>query len=80
MGLLLFYGPDSGIFEYSLNGGPFSAVNLFDEWCPLAFRPIVAMFEIQKQRQELPVTVRITGEKDKQSKGTSLRILKLMYN
>ncbi|WP_339319550.1 SGNH/GDSL hydrolase family protein [Paenibacillus sp. FSL R10-2734] len=80
VGLLLLYGPDSGIFEYSFNGGPFSAVNLFDEWCPLAFRPIIAMFGVQKQRQELQVTVRITGEKDEQSKGTSLRILKLLYN
>jgi lysophospholipase L1-like esterase len=80
VGLLLLYGPDSGIFEYSLNGGPFIAVNLFDEWCPLAFRPIIAMFGIQEQRRELQVTVRITGEKDEQSKGNSLRILKLMYN
>lgn len=80
VGLLLLYGPDSGIFEYSLNGGPFHAVNLFDEWCPLAFRPIIAMFGIEEQRQELQVTVRITGEKDEQSKGTSLRILQLMYN
>jgi hypothetical protein len=38
------------------------------------------MFEIQEQRQELQITVRITGEKDEQSTGTSLRILKLMYN
>lgn len=80
VGLLLLYGPDSGIFEYSVNGGPFHAVNLFDQWCPLAYRPIIAMFGIQEQRQELQVTVRITGEKDEQSKGTSLRILQLMYN
>lgn len=55
-------------------------MNLFDEWCPLAFRPIIAMFPIQEQRQELRVTVRITGLKDEQSKGTSLRILKLLHN
>jgi acyl-CoA thioesterase-1 len=79
-GLLLLYGPDSGIFEYSLNGAPFTAVNLFDEWCPLAFRPIIAMFPTQNRRQELQVTVRITGKQDEQSKGTSLRILKLMCN
>ncbi|AIQ75828.1 MULTISPECIES: SGNH/GDSL hydrolase family protein [Paenibacillus] len=79
-GLMLLYGPDSGIFEYSLNDSSYKAVNLFDEWCPLAFRPIIAMFPIREQRQELRVTVRITGLKDEQSKGTSLRILKLLHN
>ncbi|WP_152391931.1 SGNH/GDSL hydrolase family protein [Paenibacillus guangzhouensis] len=77
-GLLLLYGPDSGIFEYSVNGSPYTAVNLFDEWCPMAFRPIIAMFPVQEQRQEIAVKVRITGQKDEQSQGTSLRIMKLL--
>jgi acyl-CoA thioesterase-1 len=79
-GLLLLYGPDSGIFEYSLNGSPYTSVNLFDEWCPMAHRPIMTMFPMQEQRGEIQVTVRITGLKDEQSKGTSLRIMKLMCN
>ncbi|MFF2909010.1 SGNH/GDSL hydrolase family protein [Paenibacillus sp. NPDC057934] len=80
VGLLLLYGPDSGIFEYSVNGSPFTSVNLFDEWCPLAHRPILAMFPLQEQRGKLQVTVRITGTKDEASKGTSLRIMKILSN
>lgn len=77
-GLLLLYGPNSGIFEYSVNGSLYTAVNLFDEWCPMAFRPIIAMFPVQERRQEMTIKVRITGQKDEQSQGTSLRIMKLL--
>lgn len=77
-GVLLLYGPDSGIFEYAVNDSPYTAVNLFDEWCPMAFRPIIAMFPVQERRQEMTVKVRITGRKDEQSQGTSLRIMKIL--
>lgn len=41
-GLLLLCGPDTGIFEYSINGGSIVRVNPFDEWCLNAYRPVSA--------------------------------------
>ncbi len=79
-GLVLLIGPDTGIFEYSVNGSPYTAVNMFDDWCLNAFRPLPAMFPIQEKREKLHITVRNTGRKDERSLGTGLRILKLLCN
>jgi acyl-CoA thioesterase-1 len=79
-GILLLCGPDSGIFEYSLDGDSFSQVNLFDEWCLLAYRPIIAMFPILEQRKDIRITVRNTALKDERSTGTGLRILRFLSN
>jgi acyl-CoA thioesterase-1 len=77
-GLLLLCGPDTGIFEYSLDGLTFHAVTLFDEWCLGAYRPIIAVFQLQPDDVSTRVIVRNTAQKDEQSKGTCLRVLKLL--
>lgn len=79
-GILLLYGPDSGIFEYSVNGEPFTPVNLFDDWCLNAYRPIPVLFPVRTTRGPLSVVIRNTGQKDVNSKGTGLRVLKLLGN
>lgn len=79
-GLVLLYGPDSGIVEYSLNGGPYAEINLFDDWCLNAYRPILALFPVQEKRGVLQVTIRNTVHKDSRSTGTGLRVLKLLCN
>jgi acyl-CoA thioesterase-1 len=79
-GVLLLCGPDSGIFEYAIDGGPFHPMSLFDDWCLKAYRPIMAMFPIYAERESRSITIRHTGKKDERSTGTSLRILKLFSN
>ncbi|WP_054025240.1 SGNH/GDSL hydrolase family protein [Bacillus sp. FJAT-28004] len=79
-GLLLLCGPDTGIFEYSLNGLIFNQVQLFDDWCLGAFRPVIAMFPLQPDNHNMRITVRNTGLKDERSTGTSVRVLKVLSN
>jgi len=79
-GLLLLHGPDSGIFEYSLDGASYTQMNLFDEWCVGAYRPVLAMLSLQPERSDFRVTIRNTALKDERSTGTGLRILKLLSN
>ncbi|MCD9021667.1 SGNH/GDSL hydrolase family protein [Cohnella silvisoli] len=79
-GILLLCGPDSGIFEYSLDGVSFQEVNLFDEWCLMAYRPVIAMFPIQEHRTDMRIVVRNTAKKDDRSTGTGLRILRFLSN
>jgi acyl-CoA thioesterase-1 len=79
-GLLLLCGPPTGLFEYSIDDRPFIEVNLFDDWCLKAFRPIIAMFPIEAERQSRRITIRLTDTKDERSTGTSLRILHLFSN
>ncbi|MFC4809781.1 SGNH/GDSL hydrolase family protein [Paenibacillus sp. GCM10023250] len=78
-GIVLLHGPDSGILEYSLDGGEsFTEVNVFDEWCPLAYRPILVPFPFQPERKLQQVTIRCTGTKDARSNGTGIRVMKLL--
>lgn len=79
-GLVLLYGPDSGIAEYSLNGGTYADINLFDDWCLEAYRPILALFPVQAERGVLRITIRNTGRRDSRSTGTGLRVLGLLCN
>ncbi|GGA30379.1 SGNH/GDSL hydrolase family protein [Paenibacillus physcomitrellae] len=79
-GVTMLYGPDSGIFEFSINGGTFVEVNLFDEWCPLAYRPVSVLFPIQTERGPMTITLRNTGRRDQRSRGTRLMILRLLVN
>ncbi|TFE26640.1 SGNH/GDSL hydrolase family protein [Cohnella luojiensis] len=77
-GILLLHGPDSGIFEYSLDGVEYHEVNLFDEWCLMAYRPIIAMFPNLPERENARITIRHTARKDIRSKGTDIRILRFL--
>jgi acyl-CoA thioesterase-1 len=76
-GLLLLCGPDTGIFEYSLDGLTFNQVQLFDDWCLGAYRPVIAMFSLPEEEQVMQITVRNTGLKDARSTGTCLRVLRI---
>ncbi|MNP36907.1 hypothetical protein D3C76_1303260 [compost metagenome] len=46
-GICMLCGPDTGNFEYAVDDGAFQPANLFDDWCKVAYRPVVAMFPIQ---------------------------------
>jgi len=54
-----FLGSISGRFEYSLDGLIFYQVNVFDEWCLGAFRPILVVFPLSAIDQSVQITVRI---------------------
>ncbi|WP_372660802.1 SGNH/GDSL hydrolase family protein [Cohnella sp.] len=79
-GLLMLCGPDTGIFEYSLDGLQFQSVNPFDDWCLVAYRPVITLFPFREERGSMRITVRNTGLKDERSTGNSFRILKLLSN
>ncbi|CAI6023016.1 SGNH/GDSL hydrolase family protein [Cohnella sp. JJ-181] len=77
-GIVLLCGPDSGSIEYSVDGGPFQEVDLFDEWCEMAYRPVPFWLPGRERPARMTVSVRPTGRADPRSKGAELRILKLL--
>ncbi|SFS60273.1 SGNH/GDSL hydrolase family protein [Paenibacillus sp. BC26] len=77
-GLLLICGPDSGMLEFSINGGPFRLVNPFDEWCPLFQRPVPVQLAVHAQAEPMRIMVRNTAQKDERSTGNWLRVLALL--
>jgi len=74
-GVVLLCGPDTGIFEYSVNGGEFREANPFDEWCTVAYRPVILLFPAERERGELRIELRNTANRDERSAGTALRVL-----
>ncbi|GGA42964.1 SGNH/GDSL hydrolase family protein [Paenibacillus physcomitrellae] len=79
-GVLLLCGPDTGMLEYSINGGSFVQVNPFDDWCLQAYRPVPVLFTPLDSPGELQVTVRNTALKDTRSQGHGLRILRALVH
>ncbi|WP_158602293.1 SGNH/GDSL hydrolase family protein [Cohnella endophytica] len=77
-GLLLLCGPDTGIFEFSVNGGEYRAHNPFDEWCPLFNRPVMISLVSQTNEENLRINVRNTPLKDERSTGYTLRMLGIL--
>lgn len=72
------WGPKSGIFEYSVNGSAYKQVNMFDEWCLGAYRPIISQLELYEEAQSIRLSIRNTASKDERSIGNELRLLKLL--
>ncbi|ANS74322.1 hypothetical protein AWM70_06775 [Paenibacillus yonginensis] len=79
-GVSLLCGPDSGIFEYSVNGAEFVQVNPFDEWCLVAYRPVHFLFPLEAERGPVHVILRSTGLKDERSSGCRVKVLRLLSN
>lgn len=77
-GIVLLCGPDTGSFEYSVDGGACHEVDLFDEWCEMAYRPVPFWLPDRDRPGRMTVTVRPTGRADPRSRGAGLRILRLL--
>ncbi|MFC5402027.1 SGNH/GDSL hydrolase family protein [Cohnella soli] len=77
-GLLLLCGPDTGIFEYSVNGEPFREYDPFDEWCPLFYRPVMIPLVSFGGESNIRIVARSTSRRNGCSKGFGFRVLGLL--
>ena len=80
VGILVVAGPDVGVLEYSINGGPYRSVDQFTQWSERLHIPWAYMLEADLAQGEHELTLRTTGMKNPDSRGHACRIVKFLVN
>ena len=80
VGLLVVAGPDVGVLEYRINGGPYRAVDQFTQWSEGLHIPWAYLLEADLAQGEHELTLRTTSKKNTDSHGHAARIVKFLAN
>ena len=80
VGLLVVAGPDVGVLEYGINGGPYRAVDQFTRWSEGLHIPWAYILEADLAQGEHELTLRTTSKKNPDSQGYAGRIVKFLVN
>ncbi len=80
IGILVVAGPDVGVLEYRVNGGPYRSVDQFTPWSKQLHIPWAYLLEADLPKGEHELTLRTTGKKNADSKGHAGRIVKFLVN
>lgn len=79
-GLTLPAGPDIGIIEYAIDGGKIKELDLFTAWSKGLHIPWIYMLATELEPGNHTITIRISSNKNKKSKGTYCRIAFIAVN
>ncbi len=80
VGLLITSGPDAGIVESSIDGGPWKNTDTFTPWSSSLHLPWAVILEDNLRSAHHAVRVRIAAGHNPQSTGTALRVQQLLLN
>lgn len=80
VGICVAAGPDAGIIEYSLDNGPFKKQDLFTKWSKKLNIPWYYVLENELSDKSHKIRIRISQEKNPDSKGNACRIVHLLVN
>ncbi|XEC95698.1 SGNH/GDSL hydrolase family protein [Paenibacillus tarimensis] len=80
VGFSLIAGMDTGGIEFSIDGGSFEMVQLFDRYCTQFHRPKMVLLKDELCRGEHSVEIRISNAKHEDSCGHAVRIINLLIN
>jgi lysophospholipase L1-like esterase len=80
VGAYLVAGPDAGILEASIDDGPFEKRDLFHRFSRGLHYPRTVMFETDLEPGPHTLRLRVSSEKNKDSKGTAARIIQFVAN
>ena len=80
VGILVVAGPDVGVLEYRINGGPYRAVDQFTRWSEHLHIPWAYILEADLAQGEHELTLRTTSKKNADSRGYAARIVKFLAN
>ncbi|MGV3685767.1 MAG: SGNH/GDSL hydrolase family protein [Daejeonella sp.] len=73
-------GPDAGILEYSIDGGPFQKLDLFTQWSHSLHLPWFLLFESELPAKSHVLRLRVSEERNKGSKGNAVRVVRFLVN
>jgi len=75
IGAYVLAGPDAGIVETSVDGGPYKPFNLFHSFSMGLHYPRTLVFDADLKPGEHTLRLRVSLEKDEQSTGHAMRVL-----
>jgi hypothetical protein len=80
IGLFVTSGPDAGILEYSIDGSDFRKIDQYTQWSKSLHLPWLLMLEDENSSGEHRLVLRISKDKNPESKGTACRIHRFAVN
>lgn len=80
VGMAVVSGPDAGIVDYSLDGGAFVSLDLYTQWSSWLHLPWYVLFGSALTEGPHILRLRVSGEKNQQSKGYACRIVHFLVN
>jgi lysophospholipase L1-like esterase len=80
IGAYVLAGPDAGVLEASIDGGPVKAVDLFHRFSRGLHYPRTVVFDADLEPGEHTLTLRVSEKKNARSAGTAARILAFTAN
>ncbi len=79
-GLFITAGPDAGVLEWSVDGGPFRLVDTYTRWSKNLHLPWVVILDDSLSPGRHVFRVRIAAARHAESAGTALRVQHLLLN
>jgi pimeloyl-ACP methyl ester carboxylesterase/lysophospholipase L1-like esterase len=80
IGIYTTPGPDMGIIEYKIDNGEYKSYDLFTSWSSNLYIPWLHILEDQLEEKKHTITIRLTADKNKKSKGSACYIYKFATN
>lgn len=80
VGLFVAAGPDAGIVEYSIDGGPFRRQDLFTRWSKTLHIPWTYVLDGDLTAGPHELTLRVSGDANADSTGHAVRIAHFLAN
>jgi hypothetical protein len=80
VGIAVVSGPDAGIIEYNIDGGAFKKIDLYTQWSSGLHLPWYLLLGSGLTEAPHKLRLRISGDRNPQSKGTSCRIVHFLLN
>jgi len=80
IGAYVLAGPDAGIVETSVDGGPYKPFNLFHSFSKGLHYPRTVLFDADLKPAEHTLRLRVSPDKHEQSTGNAMRVLYFVAN
>jgi hypothetical protein len=80
IGLFVLAGPDAGMVEYSIDGGPFESVDLYHRFSARLHYPRTVMLAADLKPGEHRLILRVGKDRNSLSQGNAIRILDFTAN
>lgn len=80
VGIAVVSGPDAGIIEYAIDGGTWQRIDLYTQWSNWLHLPWYLLLGSALREGTHNLQLRISGDKNPNSKGTACRIVHFLVN